>query len=252
MLKRLVADTHGLAALSPPTTGGRPSNTLWKASAKLKTRNTLPLILVLMMIPVMAGAQSTSDSPAESSAESSGNAPTLTGFWQLNPSLSDDLQEIMREALGGGPRGGRKGRHGGGGRNPDEGGHDVGNLSGSDKDQAEQMKKHAQEFQQQFSTLEIYQDGIELNVTNGLDITRLLYTDGRTQTIWTQRGEATATATWQDHTLVVHWRTEKDPTGRTRRYQLQEDGKRLNVTEVLRLPGQKDTVSISLIYDISP
>lgn len=123
--------------------------------------------------------------------------------------------------------------------------------SGDDEDRAEQMKKHAQEFQQQFSTLEVYQDGSELNVTNGLDITRLLYTDGRTQTIWTQRGEATATANWQDQTLVVHWRTDKDPTGRTRRYQIQEGGKRLNVTESLRLPGQKDNVSISLIYDLT-
>jgi hypothetical protein len=186
--------------------------------------------------------------------------PNFTGNWNLNEKLSDDIQQIMMKAMGGGGGKGRGGGGGGGGRGGGGGmgggggrgggGGMGGQPGGGQSGPNPQAQKRAEEMKQQYSRLEIFQDGLELNVTDGLDITRLLHTDGRTENIWTQRGEATATANWEKDELVIQWKTRQDSKSRTRKYQLSEDGTRLNVRELIRIPGSKEMISAQLVYDL--
>ncbi|MEN8007304.1 MAG: hypothetical protein ABFS42_09840 [Candidatus Krumholzibacteriota bacterium] len=190
--------------------------------------------------------------------------PNLTGNWVLNTKDSDDIGAVMREAMaarqsmgvggmqGGGKGGGRGGGRGGGGRGG--GGRGGGGRgeggSAPDQDRMVKAQQRMARLQEEYSRLEIFHDGIELNVTNGLDITRLLFTDGRQMNIWTQQGEARATATWQKQTLVVEWKTRQDTLSRIRYYTLSESGRRLTMTESRRLPGQDKTVKITMVYDL--
>ncbi len=188
--------------------------------------------------------------------------PNFTGNWALNISLSDNIQQVMMKAMGGGRPGGSQGGGkgggkgggrrgggmggGGGGRGGSMGGRPGGGSTGPNP----QAQKRAEEMKVQYSHLEIFQEGVELNVTNGLDITHLLHTDGRTENIWTQRGEASATANWEDQLLVIRWKTRQDTMGRTRYYELDEDGTRLTVREEIRIPNSKDLVNVRLVYDL--
>jgi len=70
--------------------------------------------------------------------------------------------------------------------------------------------------------------------------------------IWTQNGEARATATWQEQTLVVQWKTSQDTMSRIRRYTISEGGQRLTVKEKRRLPGHDRYVDITMVYDSKP
>jgi hypothetical protein len=196
--------------------------------------------------------------------------PNFSGHWVLNIKESDDFAEVMREAMGGGQSGrgggmeggrggGMGGGHGGGkgggggGRGGGKGGGGGGRgSSDSSGDQERQIKAQQKlaRAQVEYSRLDIFHDGIELNVTNGLDISRLLFTDGRQMNIWTQRGEATATASWQERTLVVSWKTSQDTMSRIRYYTLSEGGQQLTMTESRRFPGQDKTVKITMVYNL--
>ncbi len=217
--------------------------------------------MISLLIPI-SGVQ------AEESPDSS---PNLTGYWTINEKLSDDLQQVMMKAMGGGRGGGKGGGggHGGGGGGMGGGGRGGGmggggrgggmggggrggGMSGGGGDSSAnnpQAQKRAEEMKQQYSRLEIFQDGDELNVTNGLDITRLLYTDGRTNTIWTQRGEAAATAIWEGSTLVIRWKTRQETLARVRYYSLDEEKKRLTVSEEIQIPNKDEVVKIRMVYD---
>jgi len=94
------------------------------------------------------------------------------------------------------------GRHGGG-KHGSGGGRRSGAGNGSAQQPAAQNQHRAARLQQELSHIEIFHDGNELDITNGLDISCLLFTDGRTMTIWTQHGEAIATAIRKGQTLVV-------------------------------------------------
>ncbi len=207
----------------------------------------LILLSVLLIFPCTTTA-----------TDSNEEHPNLSGIWTLNPKQSDDLQQVMMKSMGsrGGHKGGKGGGRGGGmggGRGGGMGGGRGGGMGGSQgagqSGPNSQAKARAEELKQEHSRLEIFQDGDELNVTNGLDITRLLHTDGRTENIWTGRGEAKATANWQDQILVVQWQTRQDTVGRIRRYLLSEDGRTMTVKEQIRLPGQKDMVSVRFVYN---
>ena len=182
--------------------------------------------------------------------------PNLTGTWILNEKASDDMAAVMREAMGEGPGigGGGKGGSGGhgGGRGSGRGGGKGGGMSNSGDDPARQVKAQQRlaRFQEEYSRMEIFHDGIELNVTNGLDISRLLFTDGRRMNIWTQQGEANATAHWQGRTLIVEWKTSQDTMSRIRNYTVSETGYQMIMTETRRLPGQDKTVKIRMVYDL--
>ncbi len=217
---------------------------LGKASRAMKRSILLTVLFMILAVPLSLAQETTQEQP------------NLTGSWALNEKMSDDIHQIMMKAMGGnrgagrgsgGPGGGRGGGGGGGGgRGGNMGGQPGGEQSGSDS----QAQKHAEEMKKQQSSLEIFQDGLELNITDGLDITRLLHTDGRSEKIWTQRGEATASAHWDKNILVVEWKTGKDPKARSRNYELSEDGGRLTVSEKLPIPNSKDTVSAKLVYNL--
>ncbi len=174
--------------------------------------------------------------------------PNLTGNWILNVKASDDMAAVMREAMGGGQNMGG-GRGSGGGRGGGRKGGGMGN-SGDDPPRQAKAQQRLARMQEEYSRMEIFHDGIELNVTNGLDISRLLFTDGRRMNIWTQQGEANATAHWQDRTLIVEWKTSQDTMSRIRNYTLSETGYQLVMTETRRLPGQDKTVKIRMVYDL--
>ncbi len=178
--------------------------------------------------------------------------PNLTGNWILNEKASDDMAAVMREAMGGGQSMGGGGKGGGGGRGGGRGGGKGGGTGNSGEDAARQAKAQQRliRVQEEYSRIKIFHDGIELNVTNGLDISRLLFTDGRSMNIWTQQGEANATAHWQGRTLIVEWKTNQDTMSRIRNYTVSETGYQMIMTETRRLPGQDKTVKIRMVYDL--
>jgi len=193
-----------------------------------------------------------------SAAQAQDDSPNLTGNWVLNEKESDDFAEVMREAMGGsqgrgggGMQGGGKGGGRGGGRGGGGGGGRGGGMGDSEQDpgKAAKTQQRLTRAREEYSRLEIFHDGIELNVTNGLDITRLLFTDGRQMNIWTQQGEAKATATWQKQTLIVEWKTRQDTMNRIRYYTLSDGGQQLTMTESRRLPGKDKPVKITMVYD---
>lgn len=183
-------------------------------------------------------------------------APDLSGRWRLNERLSDDMHKVMQQTMSrsrpqGGGRGQGRGRGMGGGRGPDGGGPGAGSRGGQEAP-SDRMRKGADEMRKRQASLEIFQEGTELNITDGLEITRLLNTDGQPHPLWTEQGQATATARWQGDTLQVTWQNKRHPEPRTRHYQLSEDGKRLVVTEEVPLPGQKEMTTVKLVYDRQP
>lgn len=198
-----------------------------------------------------------------SPAHAQDDPPNLTGKWILNQKLSDDFAEVMKEAggggqerpQGGGGRGGGGGKGGGGrgGGGRGGGGRGGGSRGGGDDQNADRQTQDQERLNralEEYSRLEIFHDGIELNVTNGLDITRLLYTDGREMTIWTQRGEAKATATWQDQMLMVTWKSGQESLSRVRKYTLSDEGQKLTLLETMHPPGQDQTIEITMVYDL--
>ncbi len=222
----------------------------------VQNRPTYPTALFTLIICAMIGpAALTMEDPAtnpdalatDTITETGMDPPVnFTGHWVLNTRESDDFAEIMDEAMSAGQagRGGGMGRGNGGG-----GGKGGGSPSGDEERQVRAQQKLAR-IQVEYSRLDIFHDGIELNVTNGLDISRLLFTDGRQMNIWTQQGEASATATWQGRTLIVSWKTSQDTLSRIRHYTLAEGGQQLILTENRRLPGQDKTVNIKMVFDL--
>ncbi len=150
---------------------------------------------------------------------------------------------------GGGGGGGGGGRGGGGGGGGGRGGAGRGGGGGGGQQPSVKDQQRAARMQQEMSRLEVFHDGIEMNVTNGLDISRLLFVDGRTMSIWTQRGEAKATAQWTGQTLVVQWKSAQDTMSRLRRYTLSNDGQQLTVTEKRRMPQGDKYREMKLVYD---
>jgi hypothetical protein len=176
--------------------------------------------------------------------------PDLSGTWSFNQDKSDDIAAIMRKARGGSPPGG--GRHpggrGGGGRG---GGMNPGNRApaGERNPDQEELKQRALQARREYQHFQIFQEGDEFDLTNGLDITQSYFTDGRDIKVWTQQGETLATASWQGPVLMMRWQPSEQAPGRTRRFQLSEDGNTLTVTEERQLPGQDQPVKIRLVYD---
>lgn len=179
------------------------------------------------------------------------STPDLTGQWVLNENESDAFKAPDRgqggPPSGGGGRGGGGGRRSGGGRG---GGGRQGGQGGGQEPSAEDLAKQ-QERRQALGKLVIFQQGLEMNVTDGLDISRMLITDGRDLEIWTQQGMARATASWSGPTLVVQWSVGEEGPQQARRYSLEDDGQKLSVRATVQRPGSDQTHTMSLVYDRS-
>ncbi len=212
----------------------------------------LQILVVLMVLGT--NGQAVAGDPADSTT------PNFSGTWVLNKKLSDSLQPARTEGArpgggrggmgGGGRGGGGMGGKGGGGR----GGRGGGNMKSDEIFAQPSGQKHdrIKRLEEELSRLEIFHDGIELNLTNGLDISRLLFTDGRTTSIWTERGEAQAEARWEASTLVVQWKSGQGDVSRTRRYSLSDSGFQITVTESRRQPQSDKYRDLTLVYDKKP
>jgi hypothetical protein len=180
--------------------------------------------------------------------------PNFSGTWLLNLELSErpTAPPADREHL---PRGGGKGSHQGGrrggqgGRAGGPGAEGRGADSRPQQPAAGREPKPTRNRVQEMSRLEIFHDGPELNLTDGLAVSRLLFTDGRATTIWAENGEVTTTAVWQGADLVISWQTPADGAGRVQRFALSEDGRRLTVHEQRRVPGGEEFRSVTFVYD---
>ncbi len=179
--------------------------------------------------------------------------PDLSGTWVLNVRASDDPATVMRQAGGGrGQSGGssqmggmKGGRGGGGGGGGGRGGMGGGHEGRSAQDPA--AGRAGAQIMQRLQKLVIFHEGDELDITDGLDISRLLRTDGRPTTVWTERGQVKATATWQNNHLEVHWRG--GGADRTSRYSISADGSQFTALEEIVRPGQDKGVVLRLVYD---
>lgn len=204
-----------------------------------------PATALTITLLILAGAAAAADP-----------APDLSGVWVLNEQASDDPVTALRPANGGsrpgggmaGPGGGRRGGPGGGMGGRGRGMGNDGGEGGGAPPRERQGADRALALQKRLSRLQIFMAGDEFNLTDGLDISRVLRTDGRTATVWTERGEQQATASWQGGALLVAWTGGRGP-GRTTRFELAPEGNQLVVLEQLVRPGEEEPVTLRLVYD---
>lgn len=168
--------------------------------------------------------------------------PDLSGEWVLNEKASDDPAMVMLRARGSGGGMGRgdgiggSGHGGGGGRGGGSGARPEG---GSGNPGARLMER--------FQTLTVFHDAGEIDITDGLDISRFLHIDGKAEKVWTERGQVMATARWAGNILEVLW--QGHGVDRTSYYDLSADGSRLVVIEQVLPPNSGETIKLRLVYD---
>ena len=180
----------------------------------------------------------------------------LSGNWIIDKKASDDIKAALAPSGGRGKSGGG-GHSGGGGRGGGGGGGGGGRGGGggqggmnqqpSGADQ-KRMQKTMEDMEKELSRLEIFQTGHELNVTDGMDMTRLIFTDGRDNTIWTRQGEAQATTEWIGRTLKIQINSENQKQGQVRHYTLSEDGSKLVVLLKKSMGKGGEPKTIRLVY----
>ena len=238
------------------------------------------LLLLTLSTPAQALDQEQASPPIQS------ETLNFSGQWILNKELSQDFAAIMRKSMGGGRgggvgggmnggRGGSMGNGMGGGMGggaggmggdemgdggmPGGGGMRDGGMRGAGgqrPDGANENMAKAQEralrMQKEYSRLEIFHDDPELNLTNGLDISQLHFTDGRESSIWTERGEMKARTNWEGRALCIRTTGSGDRgalPGRVRTFSLSPDGSQLILVEERPLPDKKEPVTVRMVYD---
>ena len=207
------------------------------------------ILFFLLTVALALNVAATEPDPAGTPTE------RISGKWILNEKHSESFDKLARRGRpsgvrGGGPGGGLKGGRGGGMGGGPGGGN--GGAPGGDEDRNTTQNRKMDprtHMKKKFERLEIYINGLELNVTDGLDITHLLYTDARQVTIWTERGEAKAQALWSGDELEVRWQASNGDTARIRYYIPSEDGQTLTVVDRLRQPDSEEFVSLQMVYD---
>ncbi len=187
--------------------------------------------------------------------------PDFSGHWKLDPKASDDPAK-----MGGGPGGpgGRPGGGRGGGRGGGPGGGPVGGsgpamdpnqgrmpgegFDGSEGEAGERAQAAGRQAAREFGLLEIFHEGDEFDLTDGMQVSRMLRIGGEPTEVFTPRGSVKAAAAWEGEALVV---TERDPQGqvrRTRQFRLSGDRSTLTVKEIRQLPGKEGNAVMSLVY----
>jgi len=183
-------------------------------------------------------------------------AVDMSGLWIIDKKASDDLKEVLAPASrgkgGGSSMGGMSGGRGGGGRGGGGRGGGGGQRGGMNNDSGgadrERMMKMMQDLEKEISQLEIFQTGHEFNVTDGMDMTRLIFTDGRDNTIWTRQGEANATGSWNGRTLKIQVNGGGKKQGQVRHYTISEDGLKLTVLFKKSMGPRGEPKTIRLVY----
>lgn len=233
-----------------------------RASAIGPTAVTIAL-LMLTIAATAAFAQETAEvevSAAEDAAgvvASEGGLPDFSGAWTLNPELSDDPREVMRNAMSNaGGRGGRGGGMGGrgGGMGGRGGGSGVNGIGGTGSRTVggdfggERGESPRAEMSAAMKTLTIFHAEPELNVTDGRERTALYYTDGRDCEIWTERGQVVAKAVWTGNILRLDMKPQRGPA-RTEEYMIDPESGRLVVSRIVSLPQGDRKITIKSVYD---
>ena len=190
-------------------------------------------------------------------ADSIGTA--ISGAWILNEKLSDDPEDVIKEAIkskGGGRGGGMDGGRGdsrgggmGGGRGGGMGGGRGGGMSadlGGGRGEGSRGDALAT-MSEAMKTVEIFCAGPELNITDGRGNTALYFTDGRTSEIWTDRGKLVGTGVWRDGVLVVK-NSGGRGGGQTREFRFDAETDRLTVVHQRSTPGG-GVITIRTVYD---
>jgi hypothetical protein len=193
-------------------------------------------------------------SPAVTAAAPARARPDFSGSWQLDPKASDDPAMIP----GGGERG-QGGPGSGGGRgpgsrgrgptaDPNQGTMPGEGFDGSDAPERDRDEAAGRQSAREFGQLEIFHAGDEFDLTDGMQVSRMLTIGGQPTEVFTPRGPAKATAAWDNDALLV---TESDPQGqvrRTRQFQMSSDGGTLTVREIRHRPGKDGNHTMTMVY----
>ncbi len=177
-------------------------------------QRTRPLVLILAILALPGVAASARETPPP---------PDLSGTWRFNDEVTWRMMQGMREREAG-PRGGMRGRPGGGAPLPDAGG-------GPRSPRVAPVEPPA--FLKDLDEVTIVQKDGAVTITDGSGRSRVLWTDGRKMRDESEPGgPATVRASWKDGSLVVKVKPEKGP-GRTESWLVSNDRKRLFLTLTL-------------------
>lgn len=196
--------------------------------------------------------------PAGSVAVAARAHPDFSGSWQLDPKASDDPAAIPGggERRPGGPGGGRGrglgGPGGGGGRgpavDPNQGQMPGEGFDGTEARERSRDEAAGRQSAREFGQMEIFHADDEFDLTDGMQISRMLRIGGQPTEVFTPRGAVKAAAAWDNDALLV---TESDPTGqvrRTRQFRLSADGGTLTVREIRHQPGKDGDHTMTMVY----
>lgn len=218
--------------------------------------STKTLLLVILAVALLPAALAAGDKPV---ATPSG----FNGAWTLDVARSDDPAKLMPKSAptgnrpgggkgggpgmggGGGGMGGGPGMGGGGGgggqsntRSGSFGGAPTGKAAGAGA---------PPEMTGGRSRLVLFHEGPEFGVTDAMDISQTVTTDGRKCERWTQRGQVFETAKSESGRIVV--RSEgQDGQVRTTAYELNADGSELTVLTTFKPPWADKDVSLRSVY----
>ncbi len=222
--------------------------------------STKTLLLAILAVALLSSALAAQDKPAAKPS-------CFNGAWALDVARSDDPTKLMPKSAApghrpGGGKGGGPGMGGGGGGmggGPGMGG--GGGMGGGDGSQSntrggsfggERTGKAAgagapPEMTGGRSRLVLFHEGPEFGVTDAMDISQTVTTDGRRCERWTQRGQVFETAKAESGRIVV--RSEgQDGQARTTTYELNADGSELTVLTTFKPPWADKEVSLRSVY----
>jgi hypothetical protein len=188
--------------------------------------------------------------------------PNLSGSWRLDPKASDDPSRVPGGGQGQGQGQGQGkgqgqgqggGPGGGGGRgpalDPNQGRVPGEGFDGSEDPANEKAQAAGRQAAREFSELEIFHDGDEFDLTDGMEISRMLRIGGQPTDVFTPHGVVKATAAWENDTLVV---TERDAQGqvwRSHHFLISAGGSTLTVRQIRQQPGKKAGAdALTLVY----
>lgn len=203
--------------------------------------------------PVATGGVAGAGVPAAGVAAPTGRVrANFSGTWRIDPKASDDPAKLNDmpggRGPGGGAMGGRGGRPRGPAIDPNQGTMPGEGFDGSDRPEKERQEAEGRKAGREFGRLEIFHDGDEFDLTDGMQISRVLKVGGQPTEVFTPRGSMKAAAVWEGEAMVV---TERNPDGRvmrTRQFMLSADKQVLTVREVRHMPGKDGDLTMTLVY----